>query len=886
MQLDHASETSFQGKEVEKPEKEAEKELSSQEKEMCSQEKPVVEVEEPVKEVKKTARDEEKEVPRRKPTISEDDDLDVACPVCGEVFSAHTTLRQRTAHVEACLRRANPPDAPPAKPKKAEEEDGLWEEEEITPHAPAGERVDVGGVHGRRVIHDDGDDAYYRSLLSSYLEWRAAADSPAGEALCEQYHQTADSIYEWRACGQTPKAAAVQEALDRFYREEPAVLLPSGYAMPRHLWEVLYPYQRRGVEWVLGLHAQGVGGIVADEMGLGKTLQIVAALVALKFTQEAIRRGRNLSCLPKGEVEGADGGKDGGKSENESGGKSDIENGGKSDIESGGKSDIESGGKSDIESGGKSDIESGGKDGGKNTATNPNTLQSQETITHAHATDTPVDLNTRHLPSLLIVPATLLGHWLRELRHWCPLLRSVVMHSTSQTVADGASLRSVLLQCRAKHRYDVIITTYEGIRLSTLYTKQEWFYAILDEGGKIKNAKVGVSRACKQLRTVHRLLISGTPLQNNLKELWSLVDFVFPGRLGTIEAFVSSFVVPISRGIYSNATRQASSLGYQCSLMLQDSVSPFILRRLKKDVKKELPPKTEQVLSCLLSPLQEKKYLEYLQSEQVQSSLLGRVMPFKAIIRLRQICNHPVFYQSLARMGAAREREPQPTRLRHVEGMFYKPEYEKKARKEEEEEEEAIDYDAVDWREWAHALEVTCRSSKMLVMNEVLHLWKKEGHKVLVYTQTVSMLNIIERYAKEQGFSFCRMDGSTPIVKRQALVDLFNGRADIFLFLLTTRVGGLGINLVGADRVILFDPDWNPSVDIQARERCWRIGQRRPVTVYRLITSGTIEEKIYHRQIFKTVLSNRVLGEGNDLCSFTSTNLNDLFSYGGRGAWV
>ena len=849
----------------EKPVVEVEKEA---EKEMPSQEKKVMEVEEPVKELKKTARDEEKEKElkkvvgdeekavhkRRNAAVAEDNGLDVACPVCGEVFSAHTTLRQRTAHVEACLRRANTPNAPPAKPKKAEEEDGLWEEEETTPHAPAGERVDVGGVHGRRVIHDDGDDAYYRSLLSSYLEWRAAADSPAGEALCEQYHQTADSIYEWRACGQTPKAAAVQEALDRFYREEPAVLLPSGYAMPRHLWEVLYPYQRRGVEWVLGLHAQGVGGIVADEMGLGKTLQIVAALVALKFTQEAIRRGRNLSCLPKGEVASGN--------------------------------DIESGGKSENESGGKSDIENGGKDGGKNTATNPNTLQSQETITHAHATDTAVDLNTRHLPSLLIVPATLLGHWLRELRHWCPLLRSVVMHSTSQTVADGASLRSVLLQCRAKHRYDVIITTYEGIRLSTLYTKQEWFYAILDEGGKIKNAKVGVSRACKQLRTVHRLLISGTPLQNNLKELWSLVDFVFPGRLGTIEAFVSSFVVPISRGIYSNATRQASSLGYQCSLMLQDSVSPFILRRLKKDVKKELPPKTEQVLSCLLSPLQEKKYLEYLQSEQVQSSLLGRVMPFKAIIRLRQICNHPVFYQSLARMGAAREREPQPTRLRHVEGMFYQPEYEKKARKEEEEEEEAIDYDAVDWREWAHALELTRRSSKMLVMNEVLHLWKKEGHKVLVYTQTVSMLNIIERYAKEQGFSFCRMDGSTPIVKRQALVDLFNGRADVFLFLLTTRVGGLGINLVGADRVILFDPDWNPSVDIQARERCWRIGQRRPVTVYRLITSGTIEEKIYHRQIFKTVLSNRVLGEGNDLCSFTSTNLNDLFSYGGRGAWL
>ena len=153
----------------------------------------------------------------------------------------------------------------------------------------------------------------------------------------------------------------------------------------------------------------------------------------------------------------------------------------------------------------------------------------------------------------------------------------------------------------------------------------------------------------------------------------------------------------------------------------------------------------------------------------------------------------------------------------------------------------------------------------MLVMNEVLQLWKKEHHKVLVYTQTVSMLNIIQKYVEEQGFTYCRMDGSTP--------------DDIFLFLLTTRVGGLGLNLVGADRVILFDPDWNPSVDIQARERCWRIGQKKPVTIYRLITSGTIEEKIYHRQIFKTVLSNRVFGEGNDLCSFTSTNMNDLFTY-------
>ena len=791
--------------EVEK-EKETEsvKEKKETEKEVESVKEKETE-KETVMEREKNTNEAEPEKDAERETTNPPQEDTINCPICGMRFPTTMSLRQRTRHVNACLSGEHTPAQP--RPKKSD--DDLWEQEsEAAPPSkrqPKEGRADVSGVRGRRVIHDDGEDSYYNALLFSYLQWRRAVrtNDPSVQTCFENYHLVADSIYEWPAQLQSVSDRVTKEALAEYYHTEPALLLPSGYAIPQHVWEVLYPYQRKGVEWILSLHSQGVGGIVADEMGLGKTLQIVAALVALKFTQSIIACGRDITSLPR----------------------------------------------------------------------------TDDQATPATA----VDLNPRRLPSLLIVPATLLGHWLRELRHWCPLLRSVVMHSTSQTVADGASLRSVLLQCRAKHRYDVIITTYEGIRLSTYYTKQEWFYAILDEGGKIKNAKVGVSRACKQLRTVHRLLISGTPLQNNLKELWSLIDFVFPGRLGTIEAFVSSFVVPISRGIYSNATRQAASLGYQCSLMLQDSISPFILRRLKKDVKKELPPKTEQVLSCLLTPQQEKKYLDYLQSEQVQSSLLGRVMPFKAIVRLRQICNHPVFYQSIAKMGATTDMARDVT-LRHEEGMFYREERKTRRRQEEEEEEEEIDYDHVDWKEWGCEGCMMRRSSKMLVMNEVLHIWRKEGHKVLVYTQTVSMLNIIEHYVKEQGFSYCRMDGSTPIVKRQALVDLFNTRGDVFLFLLTTRVGGLGINLIGADRVILFDPDWNPSVDIQARERCWRIGQKKPVTVYRLITSGTIEEKIYHRQIFKTVLSNRVLGEGNDLCSFTSTNLNDLFSYCG-GVW-
>ena len=164
-------------------------------------------------------------------------------------------------------------------------------------------------------------------------------------------------------------------------------------------------------------------------------------------------------------------------------------------------------------------------------------------------------------------------------------------------------------------------------------------------------------------------------------------------------------------------------------------------------MKKELPPKTEQVLACLLTPLQEKRYLKYLQSEQVQASLLGHVMPFKAIVRLRQICNHPIFYQGCHEPGSTTSKPQGELTLHQADGMYVTEEYTKKKRKDrnittenEEEEDDWIDYDTVDWRE----------SCKMVVLNEILHIWKQEGHKVLVYTQTVSMLRIIQKYLEEQ----------------------------------------------------------------------------------------------------------------------------------------
>lgn len=171
------------------------------------------------------------------------------------------------------------------------------------------------------------------------------------------------------------------------------------------------------------------------------------------------------------------------------------------------------------------------------------------------------------------------------------------------------------------------------------------------------------------------------------------------------------------------------------------------------------------------------------------------------------------------------------------------------------------------------------RSGKMIVLETLLKIWFKQDHRCLLFTQSKQMLNILEQFLTDNRYSYLKMDGTTSIGSRQGLVTQFNTDASIFVFLLTTRVGGLGINLTGANRVLIFDPDWNPSTDIQARERAWRIGQTKNVTIYRLLTSGTIEEKIYHRQIFKQFLTNRVLQDPKQRRFFKSNDLHELFRY-------
>ncbi|CAG9466591.1 unnamed protein product [Pedinophyceae sp. YPF-701] len=439
-------------------------------------------------------------------------------------------------------------------------------------------------------------------------------------------------------------------------------------------------------------------------------------------------------------------------------------------------------------------------------------------------------------PSLIVCPATVLRQWMRELHEWYPLFRVVVLHDMMRKGRRKAEFatKEELVDVVTGADSGVLVTTYEQLKASReKLLEVPWGYVVLDEGHKIRNPDADVTLTCKQLRTVHRIVMSGSPIQNSLTEIWSLFDFCFPGKLGTLPVFLREFAAPIQVGGYAGASRVQLATAYRCAVVLRDIISPYLLRRRKADVRLQLPGKTEQVLFCPLTKLQEDAYRAYLATKEVQEIVDGSRNALAGIDILKKICNHPDLLQRV-QMGGS-------------EG-YGLPE----------------------------------RSGKLRVAEKVLGMWKQQGHRCLVFTQTQQMLDIIELCVQAGGFRYHRMDGSTAVGLRAKLVESFNRDESVFAFLLTTRVGGLGVNLTGADRILLYDPDWNPSTDAQARERAWRVGQTRQVTIYRLITSGTIEEKIYQRQVYKEYLTNKVLRDPRHRRSFRGKSMADLFRLGPR----
>ncbi|XP_075933147.1 DNA excision repair protein ERCC-6 [Anarhichas minor] len=440
-------------------------------------------------------------------------------------------------------------------------------------------------------------------------------------------------------------------------------------------------------------------------------------------------------------------------------------------------------------------------------------------------------------PTVIVCPATVMHQWVKEFHTWWPPFRVAVLHETGSFTSNKVKLIPEIAAC-----HGILITSYSAVRnMQDTLQRFDWHYIILDEGHKIRNPNAGVTTACKQFRTPHRFILSGSPMQNNLKELWSLFDFVFPGKLGTLSVFMEQFSVPITMGGYSNASHVQVQTAFKCACVLRDTINPYLLRRMKADVKANLslPDKNEQVLFCRLTEDQREVYQSFLDSKEVYQMLNGGMQIFAGLIALRKICNHPDLFSGGPRILRGIPEE-QLTKEEHF--GFWK------------------------------------RSGKLIVVESLLRLWFKQGHRVLLFSQSRQMLDILQVFVTENNYSYVKMDGTTTIASRQPLIARYNEDKSIFIFLLTTKVGGLGVNLTGANRVIIYDPDWNPSTDTQARERAWRIGQTQQVTVYRLLTAGTIEEKIYHRQIFKQFLTNRVLKDPKQRRFFKSNDIYELFT--------
>ncbi len=391
--------------------------------------------------------------------------------------------------------------------------------------------------------------------------------------------------------------------------------------------------------------------------------------------------------------------------------------------------------------------------------------------------------------TLIVCPTSLLYNWKEEIHKFNPKIRAIVV--------DGIpSQRKKLLAILDE--YDVIITSYSLLQKDIeSYCHMSFHYAILDEAQHIKNRGTRNAKSVKMIQAAHRLILTGTPIENSLEELWSLMDFLMPGFLSSYERFVEKYIRETGQNLSQNIE------------YLRKKIGPFILRRMKTDVLQELPPVDEIVYHCQLSEMQQELYRSYAASARDElTKLVARdgfdkvqIHVLATLTRLKQICCHPaIFAKEKAELG------------------------------------DSMKYD---------------------LLLELLQSLVESGHKTVIFSQYTKMLQIMREDFEQRGIPFSYLDGTTK--NRLNIVNEFNDNAKIPVFLVSLKAGGTGLNLVGADTVIHYDMWWNPAVEAQATDRVHRIGQKNSVSSYKLITLNTIEEKIVEMQKRKKGLVKKVV---------------------------
>lgn len=428
-------------------------------------------------------------------------------------------------------------------------------------------------------------------------------------------------------------------------------------------------------------------------------------------------------------------------------------------------------------------------------------------------------------PYLVVAPLSTLSNWMNEVTRFVPSMCVIIYHGSKK---ERQEIRQKYMPRTIGPKFPIVVTSYEvAMNDSRVLSHYNWKYAVVDEGHRLKNTHCKLLRELRRLSIENKLLLTGTPLQNNLAELWSLLNFILPDTFTSHQEFEFWFDLSGKCNVEAQQEDLEENGRIQVISKLHLILRPFFLRRLKEDVEQMLPRKKEIILYANMTEHQKhfqdhlvnktlENYLEQAADTVIfRSGMKGKLN--NLLIQLRKNCNHPDLLASA------------------FDGSFTYPPIE----------------------------QMVEQCGKFRLLDRLLGLLLARNHKVLLFSQWTKVLDIIDYYFSEKGLVVCRIDGSVELDERRRQIQEFNDiNSDVRIFLLSTRAGGLGINLTAADTCILYDSDWNPQMDLQAMDRCHRIGQTRPVHVYRLATSHSVEGRILKKAFSKLKLEHLVIEKG------------------------
>eukprot|EP01041_Mallomonas_annulata_P001169 gene1169-2269_t len=648
--------------------------------------------------------------------------------------------------------------------------------------------------------------------------------------------------------------------------------------VPASFSQYLKEYQVEGVQWLWGKYCKQQGCILGDDMGLGKTIQLIAFLSAVLHKTGISSIDCKMNRIRK--IFGCE-----------------------ADISSNNNNN-------------PSDHNNNFNNGlGQKVEINDSSNGSSRSINSSSSSKS----YDKGSPCLIIAPKSVIGHWEQELRRWGYFLVVNLSNSSSESTSSGTTNTSTQLSSEdnlnliMNHKTDIVLCTYRGLvsYISSL-CKISWRVVAFDEGHELKGEKSQRHIAAMKLtRAKFRVILSGTPVQNKLEELWALLTVVTNGSFNDKTSFKQHFSAPIKRAHKRSADEDAVTLGGLRKKELQENImSKFMLQRFKEDVLgDELLGKDDVIVFCEMSPLQTDIYAHILSLPDFDNvRYLSVLCPCKSgkkrsnccksyysipLIRnddnnasSNEIDKRAVMWNQLHPDGMACDKCPSCLILPCISKLLKvashpsliqansTPLHNGDLRKEADDAVYQFARGALTPQllvtlggprksvELLHSCR-TDTSGKLKTLDKLLCAFTRKSDKTLVFSQSTQMLDIIESYVVSKGWRFLRLDGSTAQSQRQIYVDKFNKDNSILLFLISTKAGGLGLNLTSASKVVIFDCNWNPSLDMQAQDRAYRFGQLKHVSVFRLVAQGTVEEVCYMRQLYKQALQQVVYGSGS-----------------------